>query len=109
MKVSDSFPTRFVSAIDLEKAKASTPFTIKELKTEEAIHPKTREKSNVLVVYFQNATKGHRLRKSEHQNLVKKFGDDVTGWIGQTISLKSVSTQVGDGVRMVPFKTEGAK
>ena len=104
MKVTDFYPTRFVSAMDLEKAKASTPFVIKELKSEEAIHPKTREKSTVLVVYFQNATKGHRLRKSEHQNLVKKFGDDCASWVGQTISLKSVSTQVGDGVRMVPFK-----
>ena len=107
MKVSDSFPGRWVGANDLAKITGPATFVIKELKTEEAVHPVTREKSNILVVYFQGATKGHRLRKSEHKSLVKKFGDEVSGWVGQTITLKAVSTQVGDGVRMIPSKAEG--
>jgi hypothetical protein len=101
MKISEQFPTRFISAADLDKVKDGTKFTVKEIKLEDCIHPRTRLTEKKTVVYFNEAEKGHRLRKSEHKKLVEAFGDDAAGWTGKAVTLTRVSTQVGAGVRML--------
>lgn len=106
MKISEQFPTRFISATDLEKVKEGTRFTVKEIKIEDCIHPRTKVTEKKAVIYFAQAEKGHRLRKSEHKKLVDAFGDDAAGWIGKTVTLTRVSTKVGAGVRMI--SVEGA-
>ena len=101
MKISEQFPTRFISATDLDKVKEGTKFTVKEIRLEDCIHPRTKVTEKKTVIYFTQAEKGHRLRKSEHKKLVEAFGDDAAGWTGKTVSLTRVSTKVGAGVRMI--------
>lgn len=108
MKISDCYPTRFVSAADLAKVKNDTPFVIKELKVEECMNPRTKQKENKLVVYFRGVQKAHRLRKSESQALIAKYGDDDASWVGMSVILRVVQTKTGPGVRMLPHEGQRA-
>jgi hypothetical protein len=108
MKISDAFPSRYISAADLQKIKSDDrKFVIKELKFEDCINPRTKKKEAKLVVYFQGASKAHRLRKSESAALITAFGDDDKGWLGKTVTLRCVQTPTGAGVRMIPVTKPG--
>ena len=50
LKISEQFPTRFISATDLDKVKEGTKFTVKEIRLEDCIHPRTKvtEKKTVI-------------------------------------------------------------
>lgn len=108
MKISESFPTKYISATDLAKVKNDTPFVIKELKLEENMNPRTKQKESKLVVYFRGVQKAHRVRKSESQALIAKFGDDSEAWIGMSVKLCPVQTKTGPGVRMMPYEGQRA-
>lgn len=104
--IADLFPSRFISAADLAKMKdKSAPFVIKNVVPEECINPKTKKPETKYIVYFQGgAKKGHRLRKSEVQKLSVGLGATTEEWTGKTVTLRSVSTPTGAGVRMIPVK-----
>ena len=106
-RVSELFPTRFISAGDLKRSgKDGIPLVIKGVEREEGRDPKTKKKSDMYIVYFQGATKGHRIRKSEARALERGFGATTEEWAGKEAVLYVVPTQVGEGVRMRPAKEE---
>ena len=105
MKIADLFPTRFISASDVLKCgAANSDFVIAKVVQEDAFNPVTRKAEKVPVVYFKGAMKGHRLRKSEHKKLEQKLGDDSDAWVGKSVKLIIVDSQVGKGVRIQPSK-----
>jgi hypothetical protein len=110
MKISEAFPTKYISAADLRRAgtKPDTQFIIKKVELEENLEPKTFKPVKIPIVYFMGQSKGHRLRKSEHKRVVKAFGDDAEQWVNQVVNLHQVGTQVGDGVRMIPAQKGNA-
>lgn len=102
--LADLYPSRFISAADLAKVKDSgTPFVIKEVKGEMCRNPKTKKEEQVWACYFRGVGKAHRLRKSEIKSLLR-LGPTTESWVGQTVTLRSVSTPTGAGVRMIPVK-----
>jgi hypothetical protein len=64
---------------------------------------RTEEK---IVVYFHEDTRGLTLNKTRGAALVKTFGDDMDGWIGERVELYIVDTQMGPGIRIRAAKAE---
>lgn len=107
--VDDIFPTRFISAGDLAKVKdKTTPFVIQKVVKEACMNPRTKKEEDRWIVYFQGVKKGHRLRKSEIKALGAALGETTEQWTGKSVTLFSVSTQTGAGVRMKPVQDKGA-
>jgi hypothetical protein len=50
-----------------------------------------KENEEKLVLRFENETKALVVNKTNAQSLADKFGQDYTKWVGQTITLGSVS------------------
>lgn len=86
MKASELWPSKYVKAADLNGKPVT--LTIKELKIEEM--GIGAEKENKPVLYFQKATKGLVLNRTNGLTIASLYGDDVAGWIGQRITIIAI-------------------
>ena len=83
MKISQLFPSKFVKAADLN-GKTIT-LTIARLVVEELGHGPEKERKPVL--YFQKATKGLVLNRTNAMTIVTLYGDESDDWEGKRISI----------------------
>jgi hypothetical protein len=83
MKISQLFPSKFVKAADLN-GKTIT-LTIAKLVVEELGHGNEKERKPVL--YFQKATKGLVLNRTNAMTIASLYGDESDDWPGKRISI----------------------
>jgi hypothetical protein len=83
MRMSDIFPSKYVKAGDLQ-GRAST-LTIKELRVEEMGHGTEKERKPVL--YFERASKGLVLNRTNATIIASLYGDESDYWAGKRISI----------------------
>ncbi len=83
MKISQLFPSKYVKAADLN-GKTIT-LTIAKLVVEELGHGAEKERKPVL--YFQKATKGLVLNRTNAMTIAGLYGDESDDWEGKRISI----------------------
>lgn len=84
MKISDVFPSKYVKAADLNGR--TVTLTIKSLAFEDMLNH-ANEKERKPVLYFERATKGMVLNRTNAMTIVGLYGDESDDWIGQRISI----------------------
>jgi hypothetical protein len=84
MRMSDIFPSKYVKAADLQGR--TVTLTIKELRVEEMLNH-GNEKERKPVLYFERATKGLVLNRTNAMAIVTLYGDESDDWVGQRISI----------------------
>lgn len=87
MKISQLFPSKYVKAADLNGK--TVTLTIAKLVVEElgpSGHPGA-EKERKPVLYFQKATKGLVLNRTNAMTIVGLYGDESDDWGGKRISI----------------------
>lgn len=82
-KISDAFPTKYLSAQDLNEE--DEVVTIESSAMEDV--GQGEDKETKLVLKFEGAKKGLVLNKTNAQVLITMFGDDEDELIGKRISL----------------------
>jgi hypothetical protein len=83
VKMSDLFPSKYVKASDLNGR--TVTLTIKELRVEEMGHGSEKERKPVL--YFERATKGLVLNRTNAMIIAGLYGDESDDWVGKRISI----------------------
>ena len=83
MKISQLFPSKYVKAADLEGRNVT--LTITKLVVEEMGHG--TEKEQKPVVYFQKATKGLVLNRTNAMIIASLYGDESNEWAGKRITI----------------------
>jgi hypothetical protein len=83
MKISQLFPSKYVKAADLNGK--SVTLTIAKLVLEELGHGPEKERKPVL--YFQKATKGLVLNRTNAMIVVGLYGDESDEWEGKRITI----------------------
>lgn len=83
MKISQLFPSKFVKAADLNGK--TVTLTIAKLVVEELGHGPDKERKPVL--YFQKATKGMVLNRTNAMTIAALYGDESDEWEGKRISI----------------------
>ena len=84
MKMSDIFPSKYVKAADLEGR--TVTLTIKTLTVEEMLNHAS-EKERKPVLYFERATKGLVLNRTNAMTIAALYGDESDTWPGKRISI----------------------
>lgn len=102
MKTSDVFPTRFVSAEDLDH---DITLKVEDVKLEEMYDPQSKGDIQKPVAYFQGATKGLVLNKTNWKILATLYGDESNDWKGKAITISKTEVQAfGDIVQAIRLK-----
>ena len=83
MKISQLFPSKYVKAADLNGK--TVTLTIAKLVLEELGHGAEKERKPVL--YFQKATKGLVLNRTNAMTIAALYGDESDNWEGKRISI----------------------
>jgi hypothetical protein len=83
MKISQLFPSKYVRAADLNGK--TVTLTIAKLVLEELGHGAEKERKPVL--YFQKATKGLVLNRTNAMTIAALYGDESDEWPGKRISI----------------------
>jgi len=83
MKISQLFPSKYVKAADLNGK--TVTLTIAKLVVEELGHGAEKERKPVL--YFQKATKGLVLNRTNAMTIAGLYGDESDDWEGKRISI----------------------
>jgi len=83
MKISQLFPSKYVKAGDLSGK--TVTLTIAKLVVEELGHGAEKERKPVL--YFQKATKGLVLNRTNAMTIAGLYGDEADEWPGKRISI----------------------
>ena len=84
MKMSEIFPSKYVKAADLEGR--TVTLTIKLLTVEEMLNHAS-EKERKPVLYFERATKGLVLNRTNAMTIAALYGDESDTWPGKRISI----------------------
>jgi len=84
MRISDIFPSKYVKAADLQGR--TVILTIKELVVEEMSNH-ANEKERKPVLYFERATKGLVLNRTNAVAIAALYGDEADDWRGKRISI----------------------
>ena len=84
MKISTIFPSKYVAAEDLN-GKPIT-LTITNVKLEE-MQSHDNSKVSKPVVYFERATKGFVLNRTNATIIADLYGDETDGWTGKRITI----------------------
>ena len=84
MKMSEIFPSKYVKAADLEGR--TVTLTIKTLTVEEMLNHAS-EKERKPVLYFERATKGLVLNRTNAMTIAALYGDESDTWPGKRISI----------------------
>jgi len=96
MKMSEAFPTKYVSAADLHgKPVALKMGVVDMVDVGDVGAPEMKP-----CLYFVGAQKGLILNKTNGNAIAQQFGDDTDMWAGQTITL--IPTQTEFGGKIVP-------
>ncbi len=83
MKISQLFPSKYVKAADLNGK--TVTLTIAKLVVEELGHGAEKERKPVL--YFQKATKGLVLNRTNAMTIAGLYGDESDDWEGKRVSI----------------------
>ncbi len=86
MRISEKFPSNYVSEVDLKgqaRTMVMTVVTMEEVGMKKDMKP---------VVYFQGAKKRLILNKTNASVISSLYGDDTTGWVGKFIELFPTTT-----------------
>lgn len=83
MRISQLFPSKYVKATDLNGK--TVTLTIAKLVLEELGHGAEKERKPVL--YFQKATKGLVLNRTNAMTIAALYGDESDDWAGKRISI----------------------
>lgn len=98
MNVNEIYQSNYLKAGDLEGRPRR--LTIRELRLEEL--GQKREKK--MVMYFENASKGMVLNKTNAMRITSAYGPETDGWVGKPVVLYSEPTtfqgQVTEGLRV---------
>ena len=86
MKMSQAFPSKWLSAPDLEGK--SHVLTMKSVTMEEV----GQDKETLPVLHFENAKKGLALNKTNAGMIANSYGDDSDNWTGGKIELYPTTT-----------------
>lgn len=79
MRISEAFPTKFISAADLQGRTARVKISRVEIdKVGEDTKP---------IVYFEGKQKGLALNKTNANNIAAAYGDETNDWIGGEVEL----------------------
>ena len=78
MKVSDAFPSKYLSAADITD---SITVTMSHTETTEL------EGKKKLVLFFKGAKKALMLNKTNASNIAKAYGDETEDWTGKPLVL----------------------
>jgi len=81
MKVSEMFPTKWISAADLQNREVTV--TIRDIAMEQV----EQDKPPKPVLYFTGGQKGMVLNKTNSNSIAVLYGDDTDGWSGKPITL----------------------
>lgn len=84
MRISEVFPSKYVKAADLEGR--TVTLTIKTLTVEEMLNHAS-EKERKPVLYFERATKGLVLNRTNAMTIAALYGDESDQWPGKRISI----------------------
>lgn len=102
MKTEDVFPSRFVKAEDLEH---DVKVMIERVILEEVYDQQAKEEVQKPVVYFEKATKGLLLNKTNWAAIAKLYGDESDAWKGNPVILTTVEVNAfGDVVKAIRIK-----
>ena len=99
MKVSESFPSKYLKSEDLKGKKHVV--TISHVHLEDI-----GDDSNKMIVYFQNRQKGMVLNKTNASQISYMYGDETDLWAGKQVELYTM--MVSFQGRMVPGLRVGA-
>lgn len=87
MRMSQAFPTKYLSAADLQGK--SFVLTVKNVTVEEMERGGDRKP----VVWFQESPKGLALNKINSNMIVEAYGDESDAWSGQKIEVYPSETE----------------
>lgn len=92
MKLTEMFPSRWLSADDID---AETRVTISKISFEKMQDNEGKEQDKP-VLWFLRVDKGLVLNKTNGERIAEQHGDDTDGWLGKTIILtKEMVTAFG--------------
>jgi len=86
MKISDAFPSKYISAADLNDQ--AVVVTIEKIRMEEI-----GDQEEKPVVYFSGRNKGLVLNKTNATTIAGIHGQDTDDWVGKSISLFPTQTE----------------
>ncbi|KKL73474.1 hypothetical protein LCGC14_2074560 [marine sediment metagenome] len=102
MRMSQAFPSEFVTAADLSGRPVQLTMGVVELKAV------GRDKEIKPVLYFKGASKGMVLNKTNSNAIVSMYGDNSDMWAGQTITIYPTTTDMaGDIVPCIRVQAPG--
>lgn len=84
MRISDIFPSKYVKAADLQGRPVI--LAIKDVRVEEMTNH-SNEKERKAVVYFEKATKGLVLNRTNAQIIANLYGNETDHWRGKRVTL----------------------
>ena len=111
MKLNEMFPSKYISADDLEgedRVVSISKISIERMKTKEGGE---EEKP---VIWFRNVDKGMVLNRTNADRITAQHGDETDNWVGKQVTLTTESvTAFGETkwavrVKAVPPKPTGA-
>lgn len=79
MKVSEAFPSKYISAADIPAENIRLVMAHTD--------PTEMEGKSKIVLFFQGAKKGLVLNKTNASNIAEAYGDDTDDWAGKEIIL----------------------
>ena len=90
MKASSLFPSKYLKAADLSEREHT--LTIRSVSMETI----SQDEGQKAVLYFVEAKKGMVLNKTNANQLIKSYGDEMDQWIGKKVTLFSMMVQFRD-------------
>lgn len=79
MKVSEAFPSKYISAADIPEDNIRLVMS--------HVVAETMEDKQKMILYFQGAKKGLVLNKTNAKNIADEYGDDTDDWAGKEVIL----------------------
>ncbi len=92
MKISESFPSKYLRANDLNGHTATVCINRVEV---EDVGGNGKLEDQKPVIYFEGRQKGLVLNKTNATVLQQTLGDDTSAWVGKTIELFPTETTFG--------------
>lgn len=91
MKLSEAFPSNYLTASDLNSQSA----TVRISSVEAVEMGKGNEKKTKLLISFLGKKKQFVCNKTNANTISKLYGDDTDGWINQPITIRPMEVEFG--------------
>ncbi len=102
MKVSEAFPSKYLSANDIPED--NIRLVMDRVETTEL------ENKQKMVLFFQRAKKGMILNKTNASNIAAAYGDDTDDWVGKELILFTTWVDYqGKSVEAIRVRAPAAK